>query len=741
MHSQSRKRAQSAQPAHQTSTPQSGVRHSTSNLHSIPEELTTVGTSQDWHQAFNLDLADQPIRGGISYRSSAPPAYSPGRTSQKDRPDSIVRLSMPHMTPQEDAMSQSTPSVDEMMDVDDWKQFQSRGSGEDRGSLSHRGAYEDADEAGQLKGEILDDDSDRGDMFIVNRDHTGSPPLSNDESEETDELDNTDEESEETIHQPQSYTPVSDVKEDIEEGIKEVVEEEGKEEDKNENEDNDKDEDEDEDDDEDEDNDEDKDERSVPVQPSPVFQSRPSHRVIRRPKGRASAAKVDAPRRRSSRLLAGPVVSTAATISERERSALTPDPTTPPPTHPPKRQCHKVFQTAQKSVGLPTGERGPLDNASGMLQASDDLHVVSQLPSPVSVVSNVISNSDVYCFLCQQGGDLVDCDHPNCGRAICLHCIPDLQQWNMTEQMQFECPACATKHGGGAMQVYHGLYSVQSAEKPWVPLTKGLQILGKPEISQTASYKPTRMLILIYTHSHDDTGDLFYSSHWVGTIDTFFKFVVCEDLMALSREVLTTFALLACGSVVSKAAPGEDLVTVCTRYKLPRVLAFTAPVLSSISAAPFFFGFVRRVFIEGATVGDLLMSELLASSGPLGRHSRVILLEETTQDRVISRGDATTGDLDKARRKRAWAESYKLTISEYIWDHPRISPYGNRVPMQCDTCLRLGTFIFFDRKGTSPQTHCYHCKHCHAEWSFEPPQDGRLLKEFNQGAWVKVIQQ
>ena len=108
-------------------------------------------------------------------------------------------------------------------------------------------------------------------------------------------------------------------------------------------------------------------------------------------------------------------MSTAAAVSEREHSALTPDPTMPPSTRPPKRQRHKVFQTAQKSVGLPTGERGPLDNgalfnfrqcifilmilASGMLQASDDLHVVSQLPSPGSVVANVISNSDVVCFL------------------------------------------------------------------------------------------------------------------------------------------------------------------------------------------------------------------------------------------------------------------------------------------------------------------------------------------------------
>ncbi|KAL6298892.1 hypothetical protein BKA93DRAFT_753804 [Sparassis latifolia] len=659
MHSQSGKHAQSAQPAHQTSTPQSGVRHSTSNLHSILEDLATVGTSQDQHQAFNLDPADQPIRGGISYYST-------------------VRSPMPHMTPQEDAMSQSTPSVDEMMDVDDWKQFQLRGSREDRGSLSHRGSYEDADEAGQLKGEILDDDSDRGDMFVVNRDRTGSPPLSNDELEETDELDNTDKESEETIHQLRSYTPVSDVEEDIKEGIEEDIKEEGKEEDKNEDEDNDEDE-----------------ERTMTR--TRMNKSRPSHGVIRRPKGRASAAKVDAPRRRSSRLLAGPVVSTAAAVSE----------------------------------------------PSGMLQASDDLHVVSQLPSPVSVVSNVISNSDVYCFLCQQGGDLVDCDRPNCGRAVCLHCIPDLQQWNMTEQMRLNV-RLPTKRGGGAMQYgtianlveeYLRAYYIDRREfLNWLDVifdlegseaTEGHRLHMLDIVSKIRSYKPTRMLILIYTHSHDDTGDLFYSSHWVGTIDTFFKFVVCEDLMALSREVPTTFALLACGSVVSKAAPGEDLVTVCTRYKLPRVLAFTAPALSSIRA----------------TVGDLLMSELLASSGPLGRHSRVILLEGTTQDRVISRGDATTGDLDKARRKRARAESYKLTISEYIWDHPRISPYGNRVPMQCDTCLRLGTFIFFNRKGTSPQTHCYRCKHCHAEWSFEPPQDGRLLKEFNQGTWVKVIQQ
>ncbi|KAL6298293.1 hypothetical protein BKA93DRAFT_830837 [Sparassis latifolia] len=176
MHSQSRKCAQSAQPAHQTSTPQSGVRQFTSNLHSIPEDLVTVGTRQDRHQAFNLDPADQPIRGGISYHRSAP------------RLTSLAELRK-----------------------------------------------------------------------------------------------RTDLESEETIHQPRSYTPVSDVEEDIEEDI----EEEGKEEDKNEDEDDDEDE-------EMEDDDEDEDERSVPVQPHCL--SEPISRVIRRLKGRASAAKVDAPR-------------------------------------------------------------------------------------------------------------------------------------------------------------------------------------------------------------------------------------------------------------------------------------------------------------------------------------------------------------------------------------------------------------------------------------------------------------
>ncbi|KAL6303096.1 hypothetical protein BKA93DRAFT_750687 [Sparassis latifolia] len=411
MHSQSGKCAQYAQPAHQTSTSQSGIRQSTSNLCSIPKDLAT------------------------------------------NRPDSTVHSPMPHMTPQGDTMSQSTLSVDEMMDVDDWKRFQSRGSGDARGSLVHRGSYEDANEAGQLKGEILDNDSDRGDMFVVNRDHMDSPPLSNNESDEANQLDNTDEEPEETIHQLRSFAPVSDVKQDIEEDTEEDIEED--------------------------------------IEKEGKLRTRMRMRIMMRTR---------------IRLLASPVVSTAAAVSEHEHSALTPDPTMPSFTRPPKRQHHKVFQTGQKSVGLPTGERGPLDNASGMLQASDDLHVVSQLPSPVSVVSNVISNSDVYYFLCQQGGDLVNCDRPNCSRAVCLHCIPDLRQWNMTEQMRFECPACTTKRGGGAMQKlmsesYQGLYSVQSAEKPRVPLTKDLRILGKPEISQTARLD-TSSLILVHLHLH-----------------------------------------------------------------------------------------------------------------------------------------------------------------------------------------------------------------------------------------------
>ncbi|GBE88206.1 hypothetical protein SCP_1300200 [Sparassis crispa] len=148
-------------------------------------------------------------------------------------------------------MSQLTLSVDEIMDMDNWKQFQLRGSRDDRGSIVYRGLYKDANEDGQLKGEFLDDDSDRGETFLVNRDHTGSPPLSNNESKKSDKLDNTKEEHKETIHQPLSYAPVSDVKEDIKEDIKEDVEEEGKAEAK----------------------DEDENEASVPALPSHVFRA------------------------------------------------------------------------------------------------------------------------------------------------------------------------------------------------------------------------------------------------------------------------------------------------------------------------------------------------------------------------------------------------------------------------------------------------------------------------------------
>ncbi|KAL6302235.1 hypothetical protein BKA93DRAFT_751464 [Sparassis latifolia] len=205
----------------------------------------------------------------------------------------------------------------------DQKQFQLRESRDDRGSIVYRGLYEDVNEDGQLKGEFLDDDSDRGETFLVNHNHIGSPPLSNDESKESDKLDNTKEEHKETIHQPLSYVPVSNVEEDI----KEDVEEESKAEAK----------------------DEDEDEASVPALPS------------------------------------------------------------------------------------------------------------------------------------------------------------YLRQWNMTEQMQFECLACTIKRDRGAMQLiferYQGLYSVPSTEKSWVPLMKGLWIVGKRKIALTTRLDTTS-LVLVHLHLH-----------------------------------------------------------------------------------------------------------------------------------------------------------------------------------------------------------------------------------------------
>ncbi|KAL6302096.1 hypothetical protein BKA93DRAFT_751510 [Sparassis latifolia] len=178
----------------------SGVRQSTFNLHSIPENPASVGTSQDQHQGFNL------VR----------------LISQLEEASRTV-----------DLCHQLTTMAD-LCKRTDQKQFQLRESRDDRGSIVYKGLYEDVNEDGQLKGEFLDDDSDRGETFLVNHNHTGSPPLSNDESKESDKLDNTKEEHKETIHQPLSYVPVSNVEEDIKEDVEEKSEAEAKDEDEDE---------------------------------------------------------------------------------------------------------------------------------------------------------------------------------------------------------------------------------------------------------------------------------------------------------------------------------------------------------------------------------------------------------------------------------------------------------------------------------------------------------------------------
>ncbi|KAL6307558.1 hypothetical protein BKA93DRAFT_747587 [Sparassis latifolia] len=286
----------------------------------------------------------------------------------------------------------------------DQKQFQLRESRDDRGSIVYRGLYEDANEDGQLKGEFLDDDSDRGETFLVNHNHTGSPPLSNDESKEIDKLDNTKEEHKETIHQPLSYAPVSNVEEDIKEDVEKDVEEESKAEAK----------------------DEDEDEASVPALPSRVF--------------------------RATHLL-------------------------------------KSY-TGRKNVHL------LLKWMSLDAEAVNSYVILQCLLLLLFMNMRTAYSPPIQLYLL-----LLILLSINITRSSRWH--RNLRQWNMTEQMQFECLTCTIKRDRGAMQLifegYQGLYSVPSAEKSWVPLMKGLWIVGKPEIALTTRLD-TSSLVLVHLH-------------------------------------------------------------------------------------------------------------------------------------------------------------------------------------------------------------------------------------------------
>lgn len=127
------------------------------------------------------------------------------------------------------------------------------------------------------------------------------------------------------------------------------------------------------------------------------------------------------------------------------------------------------------------------------------------------------------------------------------------------------------------------------------------------------------------------------------------------------------------------------ILTFCIihRYKLPRVLAFTAESFDSTAISAFAQLYAMRTYVEHANQDDKFFAELLGSSVGLQRHTHLVVFTGKLQEDSLVVPSSSTG-------KRLMGPShFQITAKEYLWMHKNIAPFGEQIPLQCPACGRI----------------------------------------------------
>lgn len=225
-------------------------------------------------------------------------------------------------------------------------------------------------------------------------------------------------------------------------------------------------------------------------------------------------------------------------------------------------------------------------------------------------------------------------------------------------------------------------------------------------------------VVIIHTHSADETGDLWFTScdekekgpaaTPIGSVCilsvflltshnlTFLQFIDAifgEDMTEyLSNLKFSAFFLLACGAVVKEGEALTGLQSAAEKYvqltgmflsdKSNRLsfvdtFAFGAERLISHHVAIWMISYAGQVIIGGQPSNDCI-SNLLYSSH-IGKHTSVV---------YINRNDDSGGQM--------------FTCNQYIWEHKSMRPNSFSFPLACSLCHHIYSWRIVPTKDGAP---------------------------------------
>ncbi|TBU36586.1 hypothetical protein BD309DRAFT_713925 [Dichomitus squalens] len=189
------------------------------------------------------------------------------------------------------------------------------------------------------------------------------------------------------------------------------------------------------------------------------------------------------------------------------------------------------------------------------------------------------------------------------------------------------------------------------------------------EIGKLGLLTNARILLFIYTHSHEETGDLFFAREGCSdSISDWWDQLVSKRLRGLGEKNHLTIIMLACGALLDNKRTKLGLKMAAESMNAQRVIAFAAKAVQAVLTAPFFLVFAHRVLLEGIYMPDKAIIYLLDQSLFLARHSAVWIFERSSQGQALS-------------------------ARIYQWTDETMRPNGEDVGLQCPGCGSLSSRI------------------------------------------------
>ncbi|KAI1782229.1 hypothetical protein LXA43DRAFT_1069112 [Ganoderma leucocontextum] len=227
-----------------------------------------------------------------------------------------------------------------------------------------------------------------------------------------------------------------------------------------------------------------------------------------------------------------------------------------------------------------------------------------------------------------------------------------------------------------------------------------------------------RLMLFVYTHSHNETGDLFYAPKGCSTsIEEWWGALIPPQLKALATTTGNdlTIAMLACGALIRNEKTRRAISEAATKIGAKRMFAFAATHLQAVLTVPFFLNFTQRVFLEGTDLKDDNVGTVLEQSLFLARHTPIWVFSRATLKNAFD-------------------------VHVYEWTHLTMHPHGEDIGLQCPGC---GSLSSRDGKLCKGELIVVSCTTRGCTWSqtFAPPPQGEVkrLTLGKKGRWRKRI--